>query len=76
MVGLSIGALLTLTAVALHLSKGTGWTPTTDITQEVLERRAASVPETEFPEPMNRSIGGGAAGAITAGGAEPFLHSL
>jgi 2Fe-2S type ferredoxin len=66
LVGLSIGAMLTLTAVALHLSKGTGWTPTTDITQEVLERRAASVPETDFPEPMNRAIGAGG-GAVAAG---------
>ncbi|GAB6860622.1 2Fe-2S iron-sulfur cluster-binding protein [Haloplanus litoreus] len=68
LVGLSIGALLTLTAVALHLSKGTGWQSTTDISQEVLERRAESVPETDFPEPMNRSIGGGG-GAVAAAGA-------
>ena len=69
LVGLSVGALLTLTAVALHLSKGTGWTPTTDISQEVLEHRAASVPETDFPEPMNRAIGAGGGGAVPAGGA-------
>jgi len=31
------------------------------------------VPETDFPEPMNRSIGGGAAGAIPAGDAEGEL---
>jgi len=68
LVGLGAGALLTLTAVALHLSKGTGWTPTTDISQEVLEHRAESVPETEFPEPMNRAIGAGG-GAVPAGGA-------
>jgi len=67
LVGLSIGALLTLTAVALHLSKGTGWEPTTDISQEVLERRAESVPETDFPEPMNRAIGAGGGGAVAAG---------
>jgi 2Fe-2S type ferredoxin len=67
LVGLSIGALLTLTAVALHLSKGTGWTPSTDISGEVLERRAESVPETDFPEPMNRAIGAGGGGAVAAG---------
>jgi 2Fe-2S type ferredoxin len=67
LVGLSIGAILALTAVALHLSKGTGWTPTTDITQDVLERRAESVPETDFPEPMNRAIGAGGGGAVAAG---------
>ena len=68
LVGLGIGAALTVTAVALHLSKGTGWTSTTDISQEVLERRAESVPETDFPEPMNRAIGaGGGGGAVAAG---------
>ncbi|MFC6989683.1 2Fe-2S iron-sulfur cluster-binding protein [Haloplanus sp. GCM10025708] len=71
MVGLGLGAALTLVAVALHFSKGTGWSPTTDISQELLERRAAAVPETDFPEPMNRAIGGGgggvAAGAVAGG---------
>jgi 2Fe-2S type ferredoxin len=35
----------------------------------LLEQRASTVPETDFPEPMNRSIGGGgvAAGAVAAG---------
>jgi 2Fe-2S type ferredoxin len=70
LVALGIGATLTLTAVALHLAKGTGWTPTTDISQEVLERRAASVPETDFPEPMNRAIGAGGGGAVAAGAVE------
>ncbi|MGZ0747019.1 MULTISPECIES: 2Fe-2S iron-sulfur cluster-binding protein [unclassified Haloparvum] len=46
--------------------QGSGWEPAQDISEEVLERRAATVPETEFPEPMNRSIGGGG-GAIPAG---------
>lgn len=66
--GLAIGAGLTLIAVLMHFSRGTGWTANEDISQEVLERRAESVPETDFPEPMNRSIGGGApAGAIGGG---------
>jgi 2Fe-2S type ferredoxin len=67
-VGLSMGVLLTLIAVALHYSKGTGWQSTQDISQEVLDRRAETVPETDFPEPMNRSIGGGAAAAAVAAG--------
>jgi 2Fe-2S type ferredoxin len=68
MLGLGLGVALTLVAVAMHFSKGTGWSPTQDISQEVLERRAETVPETEFAEPMNRSIGGGgAAGAVPAG---------
>jgi 2Fe-2S type ferredoxin len=66
--GLAIGGSLTLIAVLMHFSRGTGWTSNEDISQEVLERRAESVPETDFPEPMNRSIGGGApAGAIGGG---------
>jgi 2Fe-2S type ferredoxin len=66
--GLGLGALLTLLVVVLHFSKGTGWSSNPDISAEVLEQRAASVPETDFPEPMNRSIGGGAAaGAIATG---------
>lgn len=68
---LSIGALLTLTAVALHFAKGTERSPSDDIAEEVLERRAATVSETDFPEPMNRAIGGGGgAAAAVAGGGE------
>ncbi len=60
--------VLTVVVVVAHYAEGTGWEPTEDISQQVLEQRAKSVPETEFPEPMNRSIGGGgAAGAIGAG---------
>ena len=73
--GVGLGVVLTVIAVALHYAEGTGWTPTEDISQEVLERRAAVVPETDFPEPMNRSIGGGgsAAAAAVAGEAEGEL---
>ncbi|MFB6302880.1 MAG: 2Fe-2S iron-sulfur cluster-binding protein [Haloferacaceae archaeon] len=68
-VGLGLGVALTLVAVVVHYSSGSEWTPTGDVSAEVLERRAESLPETEFPEPMNRSIGGGgvAAGAVAAG---------
>ncbi|SNZ12390.1 ferredoxin [2Fe-2S] [Natronoarchaeum philippinense] len=66
--GVAIGIGLTLVAVLMHFSRGTGWTTNEDISQQVLERRAETVPETDFPEPMNRSIGGGApAGAIGGG---------
>ncbi|GKZ14349.1 2Fe-2S iron-sulfur cluster-binding protein [Haladaptatus sp. T7] len=70
--GLGLGLLLALVVVALHYTKGTEWRIADDISQEVLDRRAASVPETDFPEPMNRSIGGGGAVAI-GGGAEGEL---
>ncbi|MDG5778437.1 2Fe-2S iron-sulfur cluster-binding protein [Haloarculaceae archaeon H-GB2-1] len=72
--GVALGVALTAIAVALHYTKGTGWEAPDDISQEVLERRAAAVPETDFPEPMNRSIGGGGAAAIPAGGAEGELE--
>ncbi|WP_424000805.1 2Fe-2S iron-sulfur cluster-binding protein [Haloarcula salina] len=73
LVGLAGGAVLTLIVVSLHYAKGTGWEAPEDISQEVLEQRAASVPETDFPEPYNRSIGGGGAAAIPAGDAEGEL---
>lgn len=70
--GLGIGITLTLMVVVFHFSKGTAWQPRDDISDEVLEHRAATVPETAFPEPMNRSIGGGAAsvGAAVTGETE------
>jgi 2Fe-2S type ferredoxin len=71
-VGIVGGAVLTLAAVVLHLSKGSEWTPREDISDEVIEQRASAVPETEFPEPGNRAIGGGgaAAAAVAAGEGE------
>lgn len=70
--GLGVGLTLTLVVVVFHFSKGTAWQPREDVSDEVLEHRAATVPETAFPEPMNRSIGGGAAsgGAAIAGETE------
>jgi 2Fe-2S type ferredoxin len=65
--GFLLGAVLTLVVVVLHFSRGTAWTPTEDISQQVLERRAETVPETDFPEPMNRSIGGAAPAGVPAG---------
>jgi 2Fe-2S type ferredoxin len=67
-VSLGIGITFTLVAVVLHLSKGTEWQPSENIVDEVLEQRASTVPETDFPEPMNRSIGGGAAGGAAVTG--------
>lgn len=65
--GLGLGLTTLLVVVALHFSKGTEWRTPDDISQEVLERRASTVPETDFPEPMNRAIGGGG-GAVAVGG--------
>jgi 2Fe-2S type ferredoxin len=67
-VSVAAGAVLTIVVVAVHYASGTGWEPTEDISQDVIEQRAATVPETDFPEPYNRSIGGGgSAAAIPAG---------
>ncbi|MFW5937963.1 MAG: 2Fe-2S iron-sulfur cluster-binding protein [Halanaeroarchaeum sp.] len=64
-----LAAIATLTVVLVSSLRGTGWEPTPDISDEVLERRASALPETDFPEPGNRSIGGGGGGgAIPAGG--------
>ena len=65
----ALGATLTLLVVAVHFSRGTEKSLPDDMAQEVTERRAAAVPETDFAEPMNRSIGGGGVAAI-GGGAE------
>lgn len=70
----AVAFVMTLLVVVAHYVEGSGWEPTEDISQEVLEQRAKSLPETDFPEPMNRSIGGGgAAGAIAAGETEGEL---
>ena len=61
-----IAGIATLTVVLGGSLKGTGWEPTTDIADTVLERRASAVPETDFSEPGNRALGGGG-GAIPAG---------
>ena len=75
LLGIGLGVFLTLVAVGLHYTRGATWQTPEDISQQVLERRAATVPETGFPEPMNRAIGGGGgAAAAVAGGAEGELE--
>ncbi|GAB6879454.1 2Fe-2S iron-sulfur cluster-binding protein [Halorubrum gandharaense] len=64
---IAFAAVATLLVVFVGSLKGTGWEPAPDVSDEILEKRAAAVPETDFPEPGNRSIGGGG-GAIPAGG--------
>ncbi|MFC6615165.1 2Fe-2S iron-sulfur cluster-binding protein [Halopenitus salinus] len=69
---LAIGVAASIVLVVVFFSslKGTGWSPAEDISEEVLERRASTVPETDFPEPMNRSIGGGGGAVAVGGGGE------
>lgn len=66
-VGWALGLTVLAIMVATHFQKGAPRSAPDDIAQEVLERRAETVPETAFPEPMNRGPGGGG-GAIPAGG--------
>jgi 2Fe-2S type ferredoxin len=68
--GLALGIALTVLAVVLHFQRGTGWSPGEDISQGLLEQRAAQVEDPEFPEPMNRAIGGGGGGAVAVPGGE------
>ena len=73
--GLALGVFLTVLAVAVHYTRGATWRTGEDIAGDVMERRAATVPATDFPEPPNRSIGGGVtAGAIAPGAAEGELE--
>lgn len=66
---LGLAVVFSAVLVVLHFVRGAGWDPAPDMAQEVLERRASTVPETDFPEPYNRGIGGGGAPAAV-GGAE------
>ena len=70
LVAFSIAASVVATFVVLHYAKGTGWQSQPDISQDILEQRASTVPETAFPEPMNRSIGGGGGAVAIEGGTE------
>ncbi len=76
--GLLLGGTVVLFAVVFHFARGSGWTPGQDITQDVIEHRAATVPDTDFPEPSIRTMGAGAtaAGAVAGGevGAEGELE--
>lgn len=73
--GVALAIFFTLVVVATHYARGTTWRASTDISQKLLERRAATVPETDFPEPMNRSVGGGGVAAIETG-AEGELEEM
>lgn len=66
----SMGAVLTVIVVAVHFAGSTERSIPDDISEEVLSRRAETVPEVDFPEPMNRAIGGGSAAVAAVGGGE------
>ncbi|MFB6354599.1 MAG: 2Fe-2S iron-sulfur cluster-binding protein [Halobacteriales archaeon] len=66
--GVGLGALFALVVVVFHYLRGPEWPAPEDVSEAVLERRAASVADTGFPEPGSRAIGGGGAGGAVAGG--------
>jgi len=72
-VGVALGLVLTVVVVAVHYTRGATWQAPEDISQQVLERRASTVPDTGLPEPGNRSIGGGGGATAITGGAEGEL---
>ncbi|PSQ41986.1 (2Fe-2S)-binding protein [Halobacteriales archaeon SW_7_68_16] len=76
-IGFGLAVVMTLVTVVLHFARGTGWSPAEDICQAIMERRAGSLPETDFPEPMNRAIGGGGApaGAVATGESDAELEA-
>lgn len=69
-VAISLGAALTLIVVTFHFLRGSERQTPSNIADEVLERRAATVLPSGFPEPMSRAIGAGSGGvAAIPGGA-------
>ncbi|MEF8802147.1 MAG: 2Fe-2S iron-sulfur cluster-binding protein [Halolamina sp.] len=65
---LGVAVLLSGVLAVLHFVRGTGWESGPDISDELLEHRASTVPETDFAEPHNRAVGGGGGGAVAVGG--------
>ncbi|MFB6360905.1 MAG: 2Fe-2S iron-sulfur cluster-binding protein [Halobacteriales archaeon] len=72
--GVGLGALAVLVMVAFHYKSGPEWRNFDDVSDELLEHRASTLPETEFPEPSSRAIGGGT-GAVAGGEAGAELEA-
>jgi 2Fe-2S type ferredoxin len=68
--GVALGVALTVAVVVFHYARGTEKSTPEDMAQEVLARRAETVEDPGFPEPMNRSVGGGGAAAAVGAGAD------
>jgi 2Fe-2S type ferredoxin len=66
--GVGLGALAVLVAVALHYKSGPEWRNYEDISEELLEYRASTLADTGLPEPSSRAIGGGTGTGAVAGG--------
>ncbi|MFW6448115.1 MAG: 2Fe-2S iron-sulfur cluster-binding protein [Halobacteriota archaeon] len=68
--------LVTAVLVATHLTRGIGWSAREDLADGILEHRASTLAETDYPEPMSRAPGAGGPAAVGAGagGAEGELE--
>lgn len=75
----AIGLALVITAIVVlfHKTRGVGWQQREDISQAILDHRASTLAEVDYPEPMSRAIGSGGAGAVAvgAGAAEGELEA-
>ena len=66
--GVVLGAVAVIVVVAFHYARGPEWRVPEDISDRVMEHRAATVADIDFPEPYSRAVGGGAAVGAIAGG--------
>lgn len=68
-VAIGLAAVVTALIVVFHFLKGMPWSPREDIADVIMEHRASTLPEYDYPEPMSRAVGaGGGGGAVVTGG--------
>lgn len=67
---IAIATALTAVVVVFHFVRGMGWQPREDVSDVILEYRASTLPETDYPEPMSRAVGAGGVGAVAVPGAD------
>ncbi len=72
-----IAIILSAIVVIFHEIRGVGWRTREDISGAILEHRASTLAEVDYPEPMSRAVGGGigAGVAVPTGEAEGELEA-
>lgn len=65
---IGIAAVIVVIPVLFHFNRGVGWRPREDISDIIAERRAATLTEADYPEPMSRARGAGSGGAVAVPG--------
>ncbi|MFP4590827.1 MAG: 2Fe-2S iron-sulfur cluster-binding protein [Halobacteriales archaeon] len=58
--------LVSAVLVAVHLTRGVGWRAREDLSDAILDHRASTLAETDYPEPMSRAPGAGGPAAVGA----------